>query len=110
MKKQDGKQTGRANYVWTLAGVYLIYLGGKLLLGVVNGEAEGIPLWVAISAGILFLAVGGWLLLREWRAYRYAAEHKDDPSTWSDEAAEEAAGEAVEEAPLEDDAGGEDGE
>ena len=39
-----------------------------------------------------------------------AAEHKDDPSTWSDEAAEEAAGEAVEEAPLEDDAGGEDGE
>ena len=33
MKKQDGKQTGRANYVWTLAGVYLIYLSGKLLLG-----------------------------------------------------------------------------
>ena len=110
MKKQDGKQNGRANYVWTLAGVYLIYLSGKLLLGVVNGEAEGIPLWVAISAGILFLAVGGWLLLREWRAYRYPAEHKDAPSTWSDEAAEEAAGEAVEEAPLEDNAGGEDGE
>ena len=40
---------------------------------------------VGIGGGILFLAVGGWLLWREWSAYQYGAKHKDDPSTWSDE-------------------------
>ena len=31
MKKQKQEQTGQVNFVWALAGGYLIYLGGKLL-------------------------------------------------------------------------------
>ena len=67
MKKQKQEQTGQVNFVWALAGGYLIYLGGKLL----------------------YSGVGFWLLRREWKAYQFGAAHKDDPSTWNDDPVEE---------------------
>lgn len=90
MKKQKKEQTATVNYVWALAGCYLAYLGGKLLYGLVRGENGSTPL-VVIPTSVLFIAVGVLLVLREVKAYKYAMEHKDDPSTWNDELAAEAA-------------------
>ena len=79
----SNKKTGKVNYVWVVAGGYLLYLAAQLFFGVIRGDSDSPA--VGIGGGILFLAVGGWLLWREWSAYQYGAKHKDDPSTWSDE-------------------------
>lgn len=103
MKKQEQEQTGRVNYIWVLAGGYLIYLGGKLLLALWRDHAE--PAALFLMAALVFFAVGGWLIRREWKAYKYAAAHKDDPSTWNDELAAAARQEAEpEQAAEEEDA------
>ena len=31
----------------------------------------------------MFVLVGAFLLLREWKAYRYGQAHIDDPTSWS---------------------------
>jgi hypothetical protein len=41
---------------------------------------------VGLIGGIVFLIVGGLLMLREWKAYKFGLDHIDDPETWSDEA------------------------
>ena len=91
MEKQGPgkKQTGRTNAFMILAGGYLLYLAYQLIAGIQESGQYAL----SIGAAVLFTAVGGWLLWREWKAYRYALEHKDDPSSWSDEP--EAEGEAA---------------
>ena len=61
---------------------------------------------LSIGAAVVFAVAGCWLLWREWKAYRYGVEHKDDPSSWSDEPeaigeAEETAGEEADDEPEE---------
>ena len=82
-KKPEKKQSGKVNYIWVLAGGYLIYLAYKLIRGLFTGEA--VKLWIAIPCIVAFLVVGGLVLLREWKAYKYGVEHIDDPDSWSDE-------------------------
>ena len=86
----DGKkkQTGRVNYVWILAGGDLLYLAAQLFFNVFKGTSDS-PV-IGITGGTVFTAIGTFLLWREWKAYRFALEHKDDPSTWSDETQAEA--------------------
>ena len=88
-ERPEKKQTGRVNYVWVLAGGYLIYLAVQLLAGVFTGKSDTPA--IGVGGGVVFLIIGGLLILREWRAYQYGKAHIDDPSTWSDEpeAAEE---------------------
>jgi len=81
--KNDKKQTGRVNYIWVLAGGYLIYLAIKIFKIVLAGESDVPPF--GFVGGIVYAVIGALLLLREWKAYRFALAHKDDPSTWSDE-------------------------
>ena len=81
--EQKKKPRGTVNYVWVLAGGYLVYLAFQLLRGVFKGETD-YPV-VGILGGAAFAASGGWLLWREWKAYKFAMDHKDDPETWSDE-------------------------
>lgn len=85
----NSQQNGRMNVFRTLAGGYLLYLGCNLLY--TFWKEGGTSVWIVIPASVLFIAVGGVLLWREWKAYKYAAAHKDDPATWNDELAEEAA-------------------
>ena len=85
--KYNPNQTGRVNYIWVLAGGYLIYLAYKLLRGLVQGDVDNPPL--AIGAAILFIVVGAYALFREWRAYKFGLDNIDDPSTWSDEEEDE---------------------
>ncbi len=99
MEKQGPgkKQTGRTNAFMILAGGYLLYLAYQLITDM--GESDYKAL--SVVAAVVFAAAGCWMLWREWKAYRYGVEHKDDPSSWSDEpeeldAAEETAGEAEE--------------
>ena len=89
MKKQKQEQTGQVNFVWALAGGYLIYLGGKLLYGLYRDGADSTPILVVIPAAAVFIGVGCWLLRREWKAYQFGAAHKDDPSPWNDDPVEE---------------------
>lgn len=88
MKKENKQQSANVNYIWVLAGGYLVYMGGDLLYNLWKGNTDLTPL-LLIPAALLFIAVGGLLLRREGKAYKYAMEHKDDPSTWSDEPIEE---------------------
>ena len=77
------KQTGKVNYIRVLAGAYLIWQAWKLGKVLVSGETS-VPVASAISL-VLFLGVGGWLLRREWVAYKFGMDHIDDPETWNDE-------------------------
>ena len=81
MSKTPEKKSGKVNYVWVLAGGYLAYLGAQLLFGVGKSETP----MVGLIGGLVFVIVGGLLMLREWKAYKYGLEHIDDPETWSDE-------------------------
>ena len=71
--KNEKKQSGRVNYAWVLAGGY----------GLIKHTSD-LPA-VGIIGGVVFTAFGGWLLWREWKVYKFALDHKDDPSTWSDD-------------------------
>ncbi len=77
------KQTGKVNYVWVLAGGYLLYLAVQLFVGVFAGRSDTPA--IGIGGGVVFTAVGGALIFREWKAYKFGREHIDDPATWSDE-------------------------
>lgn len=81
--KPEKKQTGKVNYVWVLAGGYLIYLALQLFRNV-WAETSDDPV-VGVAGGVAFTVIGVALILREWRAYQYGKAHIDDPSTWSDE-------------------------
>lgn len=81
--KPEKKQSGKVNYIWVLAGGYLIYLACKLLYGLTKEEIDQ-PL-IAVIAAVLFIAVGAYTLLREWKAYKFGLDNIDDPDTWSDE-------------------------
>ena len=88
---QEKRPRGRVNYVWVLAGGYLVYTAVQLFKGAAKGETDYPAL--GIIGGVLFVAFGGFMLWREWKAYRFALEHKDDPTTWSDEPEAESNGE-----------------
>ena len=82
MAQHDGnKQRGYINYLWLLAGGYLLYLAYKLLRSIWNGTAESMAMNVVGS--VMFIAGGGYVLWREWQAYQYAKRHRDDPETWT---------------------------
>lgn len=99
--KQGRKPTGRVNYIWVMAAMYLLYVSYQLFSRIWKGEAESLPL--NIAGGVVFLASAVLLILREWRAYQYGKAHIDDPETWSDEPEEDGAletSQAVEDAPT----------
>lgn len=77
------KQTGKVNYIWVLAGGYLLYLALQLLLGVFTGRSDTPA--IGIAGGVVFIAAGGALICREWKAYKFGRDHIDDPTTWSDD-------------------------
>ena len=91
MSKSPEKKSGKVNYVWVLAGGYLAYLGAQLLFGVGKSETP----MVGLIGGLVFVIVGGLLMLREWKAYKYGLDHIDDPDTWSDEELPEAEEEEI---------------
>lgn len=91
------KQTGKVNYVWVLAGGYLVYLAVKVLKVVADGNSDA-PM-ITIPFAIAYALLGAWLLRREWKAYRYGAEHKDDPTSWNDDEVLPAEAETAEELP-----------
>ena len=62
MSKSPEKKSGKVNYVWVLAGGYLVYLGAQLLFGIPKSET---PVALDLIAGLAFVVIGGLLLLRE---------------------------------------------
>jgi hypothetical protein len=79
----EKKQTGKVNYVWLLAGGYLLYLAYNIFKAVFTGDSS-YPV-LGLLGGSVFVAAAVFLFVREWKAYQFAVEHKDDPSTWSDD-------------------------
>ena len=97
--KKEEKEKGprQVNYLWVLAGGYLVYLGIELIYGVIKGESTlG---FLGILAAVAFFVVGGWVCLREWKLYRYgskeeqlaaqAAEQAEEPEEEPDGLGEE---------------------
>ena len=55
-------------YFLGLAGGYLVYLGIQQYVLLFRKEAS-IP-WLNALAGLLFIAVGGVVLVRQWKAHK----------------------------------------
>ncbi len=54
----------------TLIGIYLVYLGYSILKPVVKNEPVGMPLWVAILFGALFIVAGGCFILMQLKNFK----------------------------------------
>ena len=54
----------------TLIGIYLVYLGYSILKPVVKSEPVGMPLWVAILFGALFIVAGGCFILMQLKNFK----------------------------------------
>ena len=80
------KRSGKVNYVWVLAGGYLVYLATQLFGNVISGKSDTPA--IGIAGGVVFVVIGCGLLIREWRAYQYGRAHIDDPATWNDDPVE----------------------
>ena len=85
-KQKKDRGPRQTNYLWVLAGGYLIYLGGDLIYSVIKGTTTVAAL--SIIAAVVFIGVGGWVCLREWRIYRYGS--KEEQEAWAQEQAETA--------------------
>lgn len=96
-KKEKGPR--QVNYLWVLAGGYLVYLGGELIYDVIKGEST--LEFFGILAAVVFILVGGWLCLREWKIYRYGT--KEEQETLPEEAEETALPEETEDADTAED-------
>ena len=77
------KQTGRVNYLWIVGGGYLLYTAMEMLIELYEGNTA-YPVLSVIGAAV-FIIVGGLMVYRECKAYRYGLKHINDPSSWSDE-------------------------
>ena len=84
--EQEKRPRGNVNYVWVLAGGYLVYLATQLFGNVISGKSDTPAL--GIAGGVVFVVIGCGLLIREWRAYQYGRAHIDDPETWNDDPVE----------------------
>ena len=83
---QEKRPRGNVNYVWVLAGGYLVYLATQLFGNVISGKSDTPA--IGIAGGVVFVVIGCGLLIREWRAYQYGRAHIDDPETWNDDPVE----------------------
>ncbi|MBQ3487290.1 MAG: hypothetical protein IJA71_03290 [Clostridia bacterium] len=70
-------------YLMGLAGGYLVYLGIQQFILLLRKEAS-VP-WLNALSGLLFIVVGGLVVVREWKAHK-ALTAPADPA---DEDAEE---------------------
>ena len=77
-------------YFLGLAGGYLVYLGIQQYVLLFRKEAS-IP-WLNALAGLLFIAVGGVVLVRQWKAHK-ALNAPAAPEEETEEADEETEGE-----------------
>ena len=93
--KKEEKGPRQVNYLWVLAGGYLMYLGGELIYGVIKGEST-LGFW-GILAAVAFFLVGGAVCLREWKIYRYGTKEEQLAAQESEEEQEEAAADSDEE-------------
>lgn len=73
--------------LYLVAGMYVFYLGVKLMIGFIQ-KSEGNPI-VSLIGGVLFLAVGGWLIVDYIVKTVKAFQEKDTEPTEEIEEAEE---------------------
>lgn len=86
MRKNNKERVPRqVNYLWVLAGGYLMYLGAKLIYDVIRGSSTIVALNVV--AGVIFIGVGAAVCLREWRIYRFGSEEEREALAHREEAA-----------------------
>ena len=76
-------QRGTTNVLRIAAGCYLLYTAYQLFHLLQTGQSDSPAL--CILGGGFFAVCGAVLLYLEWKVYRYAKTHKDDPDSWTEE-------------------------
>lgn len=96
-KKKPSNERGNVRYLWVLVGAYLLYLAYQQTQLLLRGEVTKTgDVAICVVSGAAFAGVGAWVIRREWRAWRDAQTHKDDPETSSELAeADEVSGAAT---------------
>lgn len=84
----------RSMLLWTLAGIYLLYTGYTLCSNVIKGE-EGASIGFLL-AGIVFLLIGGGLLIAAMKGYKKIEKNSREREAQEAAAAEKMAEETVE--------------
>lgn len=82
-----------------VVAAYLIYLGYGLIKSYLNGE-QGMPGWMAVLFGLLFIACGGGYLFYQYKQYMVNKKQQEEEERLYAEEAESA---PEEEDPEEDD-------
>ena len=72
------RNSNMQHIVQVAAGVYVFYLGCKLLIGgVIRGGMTGKSWYIGLVFGILFIVIGGWLAVLALRNLNKAKELED---------------------------------
>lgn len=76
-------QRDQVNYILILGAGYVLYTAANLFIRLFNGETENPA--INLFGGGFFALAGVWLLWHEWKVYRYAQKHRDDPAELSEQ-------------------------
>ena len=74
-------------YLFGLAGGYLVYLGVQEFIMLFRKQAT-LP-WLNVLAGLLFIAVGGVVVIKQWKAYKVLTAPAAPEETEEEEEASE---------------------
>ena len=80
--KEDGNQSSsggldnRRILIWSVAGIYLVYLGIRLCSGFLRHEEGSAPLGLVF--GLVFVVMGGYLVFRTMKEYSLSEKKKKE--------------------------------
>ena len=98
------KNQNSSNILWTVAGLYLLYLAWSLGKGLTQGEMSGTTFVVSILGCAVFAAVGAVLLFKAFRSMTAAPGGQPEETELTEVSEEPEAAELTEvtEAPEEE--------
>ena len=83
------QQEDRSRFFQLLAGGYLVYLAWQLISGAIGDKDWQTTKLVGVIAGVVFAAVGIWLLIRNLRAEAKKSEAAQQPEDPEDKEGED---------------------
>ena len=84
-KQKRRQQEDRSRFFQLLAGGYLVYLAYQLISGAIGDKDWQTTKLIGVIAGVVFAAVGIWLLIRNLRAEAKKYEAAQEPEKTTEE-------------------------